>query len=50
VEKMIERKPFDAPAFKIDTSVTDFYSFTKDSFSLENYQWHDFPWPIPVAV
>ena len=50
VEKMIEREPFDAPTFHIDTSVTDFYSFTKDSFSLENYKWHDFPWPIPVAV
>ena len=50
VEKMIEREPFDAPTFRIDTSVDDFYAFTKDSFQLEGYQWHDFPWPIPVAI
>ncbi|MBQ6798566.1 MAG: thymidylate synthase [Oscillospiraceae bacterium] len=50
VEKMIEREPFEAPEFIIDKSVDDFYAFTKDSFKLEGYRWHDFPWPIPVAV
>ena len=50
VEKMIEREPFEAPEFIIDKSIDDFYAFTKDSFKLEGYRWHDFPWPIPVAV
>jgi len=50
VEKMLKNEPFDAPAFEIDRSVTDFYAFTPDSFSLKNYRWSDFPDKIPVAV
>jgi len=50
VEKMIENEPLEAPAFIIDKSIDDFYAFTKDSFKLEGYQWHDFPWPIPIAI
>ena len=50
VEKMIENEPLDAPEFIIDKSIDDFYAFTKDSFQLEGYQWHDFPWPIPIAI
>ena len=50
VEKMLERTPYDAPQFEIDRSVTDFYAFTKDSFSLSNYQYHPFEDKIPVAI
>ncbi len=50
VEELIKREPFEAPTFKIDTSITDFYKFTKDSVSLENYQFHDFDAKIPVAI
>ena len=50
VEKMIEREPYEAPTLWIDPEVTDFYAFTKDSFRLDGYKFHDFPWPIPVAV
>ena len=50
VEEIISRKPFPAPKLKLDPSVTDFYDFTRDSFQLENYQYHPFPEKIPVAV
>lgn len=50
VKELITREPFDAPNFVMDKSITDFYAFTKDSFSLENYKFHDFNVKIPVAV
>ncbi|MBO5858651.1 MAG: thymidylate synthase [Clostridia bacterium] len=50
VEKLIEKTPFDAPDVTLDKSVTDFYSFTKDSFKIENYNFHEFTDKIPVAI
>ena len=50
VERMIDRVPYDAPTLRIDPDITDFYAFTKDSFQLEHYRFHDFPWEIPVAI
>lgn len=50
IEELISREPYDAPDFIMDKSITDFYSFTKDNFSLENYKYHDFNAKIPVAV
>ena len=50
VEKLIEKTPFDAPTVTLDKSITDFYSFTKDSFKIENYQFHEFTEKIPVAI
>ena len=50
VEKMIGQEPYDAPTLWIDPEVTDFYQFTQDSFRLDGYRYHDFPWEIPVAV
>jgi len=50
VRKMIALEPFDAPAFRMDPSVTDFYSFTRNSFQLENYRYHPFDEKIPVAI
>ena len=50
VEKLIEKTPFDAPTVTLDKSITDFYSFTKDSFKIENYQFHEFTDKIPVAI
>lgn len=50
VKRMIELAPYDAPAFRMDESIQDFYAFTKDSFSLENYQYHPFTETIPVAI
>ena len=50
VEEMIEKRPFDAPAFRMDPDVTDFYAFTKNSFTVENYQYHPFDHSIAVAI
>ena len=50
VEEIIARKPYDAPKFIMDKSVTDFYAFTRDSFRLEGYQAHPLEEKIPVAV
>lgn len=50
VEELIQRKPKPAPKFSIDPSVTDFYKFTRDSFTLENYEYSEFSEKIPVAV
>lgn len=50
VERMISLAPFSAPRLVVDDSVTDFYAFTKDSFTLEGYQYHPFMAKIPVAV
>ncbi len=50
VEELIARKGFDAPTLNIDSSVTDFYDFTVDSFSLEGYEAHPLGCSIPVAV
>lgn len=50
IEELISREPYDAPELVMDKSITDFYSFTKDSFSLENYKFHEFGFKIPVAV
>ena len=50
VEKLIEKEPFDAPTVTLDSSIDDFYKFTKDSFTIENYKYHEFTDKIPVAV
>ncbi|MPM15982.1 Thymidylate synthase 1 [bioreactor metagenome] len=50
VEEIIARKPYPAPKVLLDPSVSDFYFFTKSSFTLVNYQSHPLDAPIPVAV
>ncbi|MCI8414713.1 MAG: thymidylate synthase [Ruminiclostridium sp.] len=50
IEEIIARKPYDAPAFRLDPTVTDFYAFTPDSVRLEGYQYHDLDQAIPVAI
>ena len=50
VEKMLENPGYDAPEFRMDPSVTDFYQFTKDSFQMEGYRYHDFDGEIPIAI
>ena len=50
IEKLIEKEPYDAPTVKLDKSIDDFYKFTKDSFTIENYKFHEFTDKIPVAV
>ncbi len=50
VKKLIENPQYDAPVFKIDKSIKNFYDFTVDSFSLEDYQANDFNEKIEVAI
>lgn len=50
VEELIQREPKSAPQFLIDKRVTDFYQFTRDSFQLEGYDFHEFSTKIPVAL
>ncbi len=50
IEKLIEKEPYDAPTVMLDKSIDDFYKFTKDSFTIENYKFHEFTDKIPVAV
>lgn len=42
---------FDAPTISIDKTVTNFYDFTNNSFSFEDYKWNEnFKHKIPVAI
>lgn len=50
VEELIQKTPYDAPEFIMDQKIQDFYAYTKDSFQLENYQYHPLASKIPVAV
>lgn len=50
IEKLIANDPKKVPKFTIDESVSDFYKFTRDSFALEGYEFHEFNEKIPVAV
>ena len=50
VERMLERAPAPAPRLIIDSSVTDFYAFTPDSFRLDGYTSATFEEKIPIAI
>ncbi|MCM1165795.1 MAG: thymidylate synthase [Lachnospiraceae bacterium] len=49
VKRLIEREPFPAPEMRVE-DITDFYKFTRYSFTAENYQYHGFDEVIPVAI
>lgn len=49
VQQILQNKPYPAPTFTMDTSITDFYAFTTDSFALQGYQAHALDEKIPVA-
>ena len=49
IEKIISNEPYDAPILRV-ADKTDFYEFTRDDFTLENYKYHDLDVKIPVAV
>ena len=50
IEEIIAHEPKSAPTFHIDPTVRDFYAFTRDSFTMENYEYSEFTGKIPVAV
>ena len=47
---LVCKEPFTAPALEIDDSIKDFYKFTKNSFQLKDYQYHEFHEKIEVAI
>ncbi len=50
VERIIQNAPYPAPVVRLDDTVTDFYAFTKNSFTVEQYRCHEFSEKIPVAI
>ncbi|HIT30377.1 MAG TPA: thymidylate synthase [Candidatus Scatomorpha stercoravium] len=50
VEKILSNPQYAAPQLSVDPDVSDFYAFTRDSFSLLGYKYTDFTEKIPVAV
>jgi len=50
VKAMLEKKGYPAPKVTLDESITDFYQFTKNSFQVEDYQYHPFDFEIPMAI
>ena len=49
VKRLIEKEPYPAPTMRVD-DITDFYKFTRYSFTAENYRYHEFDEVIPVAI
>ena len=50
VKAMLENEGFAVPKVTLDPTVTDFYQFTKNSFKVEDYQFHPFDFEIPMAI
>lgn len=50
IEQIIKNEPKPAPCFIVDPTVDDFYKFTRDSFSIEGYEYSEFEGKIPVAL
>ena len=50
VKSMLEKEGFEAPKVTLDPNVTDFYQFTKNSFTVENYRYQPFDYEIPLAI
>ena len=50
VEELIKREQYPAPIVTLDTDITDFYKFTEDSFTIENYKTGEQVKNIPIAV
>lgn len=50
VKELIEREVFPAPTVELDKSITDFYKFTPESFTVTNYQHGEKIGRFPVAI
>lgn len=50
VEEILKKEPYDAPEFIIDTTIDDFYKFTKESVAFKDYKYHTLGIKIPVAI
>lgn len=50
VKEVMTKPQHPAPKLKMDTSITNFYDFTVDSFELEDYEYEKLGQKIPVAI
>ncbi|MDD5885542.1 MAG: thymidylate synthase [Erysipelotrichaceae bacterium] len=50
VKEVMAKPQHPAPKLKMDTSITNFYDFTVDSFELEDYEYEKLGQKIPVAI
>ena len=50
VKKVIAKPQHPAPKLVMDTSITNFYDFTVDSFKLIDYEYEKLEEKIPVAI
>lgn len=50
IEELIQRPTYPAPIFKMNPDVKDFYEFTLDDFTIENYEAGPQIKNIPVAI
>ena len=50
VKEIIENEQFPAPQFSLNPEIKDFYKFTTDDFTLENYVYNKKKYDIPVAI
>lgn len=50
VKDLIERDTYEAPTFRLNKNITDFYDFTVDDVSLVNYKHGDAIKGVPIAV
>ena len=49
-KEIIEREPYDAPVFKMNKDITNFYDFTVDDFELVDYKFHTLDKKLEVAI
>lgn len=50
IKELIERQPYDAPKFTLNPDIKDFYQFTRNDVSLENYVTGPQIENIPIAI
>ena len=50
VERILDNPRCSAPQLEVDPAVTDFYAFTRDSFSLPGYKYTELDEKIPVPL
>ncbi|MBQ9031294.1 MAG: thymidylate synthase [Parasporobacterium sp.] len=50
IRELLSREPFEAPKFRLNPDIKDFYQFTKDDVRLDDYQTGPQITNIPIAV
>ncbi len=50
IRELIERTPYPAPKVTLNPDIHDFYEFTRDDFTVENYQTGEQIKDIPIAI